>query len=501
MTARTLKSNLQVLPHVHKINTGFGIVYMNIGLFLIVLGIGMYVPAIVDAVQSNQDWQVFAICGSLVTFIGGMLFLSSKNNYTTLSVKQGFLITTSTWIAVPLMGCLPFIFSDLQLSFTEAFFGAMSGVTTTGSTVITGLDGLPPGILLWRSLLQWLGGVGIIAMGVAIMPLLQVGGMQLFKIEAFDVSENFIPRSTHLAISLSLLYMGLTLVCGVVLWLVGMTPFEAACHAFTTVSTGGFSTSDSSIGHFESASIEYVISLFMVLGSLPFILYLKVLSGNPLKLVRDTQVHGYVAVLLVIIIPLSGWLCLSSDYPLSQSVRYAAFNVISVITGTGFASTDYTAWGNLSVVVFFFIMFIGGCSGSTSCGIKIFRFQVMISAAKSYLKKYLFPRGVFISKYNGQPITEKISGSVFSFVFLFVVSLAIITLCLTLTGLDFATALSGAGTALANVGPGVGHLIGPAGNFQQLPSSSKWILSFAMLLGRLEIFSVLVLLSPAFWNQ
>ena len=489
------------MTNVHKTNTGFGIVYLNIGLFLIVLGLGMYIPAIVDAVQRNQDWQVFAICGSLVAFIGGMFFLSNKNHYTTLSVKQGFLITTSTWVSVPLMGCLPFMFSDLNLSFTDAFFEAMSGVTTTGSTVISGLDGLPPGILLWRSLLQWFGGVGIIAMGVAIMPLLQVGGMQLFKVEAFDVSENFIPRSTRLAISLSLLYMGLTLVCGVVLWLVGMTPFEAACHAFTTISTGGFSTSDSSVGHFDSVTIDYVISLFMILGSLPFILYLKVLSGNPMKLLRDTQVRGFVTVLLAIIIPLTTWLFLSSDYSLAQSLRLTTFNVVSVITGTGFASTDYTSWGNLSILVFFVIMFIGGCSGSTSCGIKIFRFQIMISAIKSYLKKYPYPRGVFISKYNGLPVSEKISGSVFSFIFLFIISLTVITLCLTLTGLDFATAISGAGTALSNVGPGVGNIIGPAGNFQLLPSSSKWILSFAMILGRLEIFSVLVLLSPAFWNE
>ncbi|HPF47273.1 MAG TPA: TrkH family potassium uptake protein [Emcibacteraceae bacterium] len=483
-------------------NSGkLGIVYLNIGLFFIILGLVMYIPAIVDAAQDNPDWQVFAICASLSIVVGGLLFLANQARYTSLTIKQGFLITASTWLAVPLMGAIPFVFSGLNLSYTDAVFEAMSGVTTTGSTVITGLDGLPPGILLWRSLLQWLGGVGIIAMGVAIMPLLQIGGMQLFRVEAFDVRENFIPRSTKLALSLSLLYAGLTLICAVVLWLAGMNAFEAACHAFTTLSTGGFSTSDASVGHFDSALIEFIISFFMVVGSLPFILYLRMLSGKSVRLFTDVQVKGFLILLMIIIIPLSIWLYMSSDHGLFNSIRYTTFNVISVITGTGYASTDYTAWGNLSILVFFIIMFIGGCSGSTSCGIKIFRFQIVLRTLVSHLKKYMFPNGVFIPRYSGQTIPENVTSSVYAFMFLFAGSLAFLTLALTMVGIDFQTAISGAGTALSNVGPGVGDIIGPAGNFKTLPDSAKWILTFAMLLGRLEIFSILVLFSPVFWRQ
>ncbi|VAV89517.1 Trk potassium uptake system protein TrkH [hydrothermal vent metagenome] len=481
-------------------NIEFDMVFLVIGLFLMIIGVGMFIPAIVDAAVGNPDWQVFAVCASFVTFIGGLLFLSNKSDYSELSIKQGFLITVLAWVAVPMMGALPFVFSDLNLSYTDAFFEAMSGITTTGSTVVTGLDGLPPGILLWRSLLQWFGGVGIIVMGVGIMPLLQIGGMQLFRVEAFDVSENFIPRATQLALSLSVLYMALTLICAVILWMAGMTPFEAANHAFTTLSTGGFSTSDGSVGHFDSAAIDYIISLFMVLGSLPFILQLKMLAGYPLSLVRDSQVRWFIMLLVIIISILSLWLWGMRDFEFTLALRQTTFNVISVITGTGYASTDYTAWGMFSVIIFFFIMFIGGCAGSTSCGVKIFRVQIMVLTAKAHLKKILWPNIVSDTKYKNRTVSENVAGSVFAYLFLFIVCLFLLTMALTLTGLDFTTALSGAGTAMANVGPGVGELIGPAGNFQTLPDTAKWLLSFGMLLGRLELFAVLVLFSPQFWR-
>ncbi|MCF8475255.1 MAG: potassium transporter TrkH [Emcibacter sp.] len=481
-------------------NIDLGVVFFVIGLFLIILGIGMFIPAIVDAAVGNPDWKIFVVCASFVVFTGGMFFLSNKGNYTELSIKQGFIITVSAWLSVSLMGALPFVFSDLNLSYTDALFEAMSGITTTGSTVITGLDGLPPGILLWRCLLQWFGGVGIIVMGVAIMPLLQIGGMQLFRSEAFDVSENFIPRSAKLATSLYLLYLGLTLFCGLALWTAGMSAFEAACHAFSTISTGGFSTSDGSIGHFDSAVIDYVISFFMVVGSLPFILYLKMLKGHFLSFANDAQVRVFLMILVFIIGIMSVWLCFTSNYDLVQSLRYTTFNVISVITGTGFTSTDYTIWGTFSVIVFFFIMFIGGCAGSTSCGIKVFRIQIMFVTFKSYLKQLIWPNVISITKYNNRPVSENIMGSVFAFFFLFVAIHFLLTIALALTGLDFTTAISGAGTALSNVGPGVGHIIGPAGNFETLSDTAKWLLTFGMLIGRLELFAVLVMFSPQFWR-
>jgi len=479
----------------------FGIVFLVIGLFLVFLGLGMFIPAAVDAAIDNPDWQVFVVCACFVTFIGGLLFLLNRGDYSEISIRQGFLITLSTWVAIPLFGALPFVYSDLDLSYTDAFFEAMSGVTTTGSTVITGLDGLPPGILLWRSLLQWIGGGGIIVMGVAILPMLKVGGMQLFKIAAFDVSENFIPRSVKLALSLSFLYIGLTMICALMLWLAGMTAFEAACHAFTTLSTGGYSTSDGSIGHFDSAVIDYVLSFFMLLGSLPFILYLKVLKGQPMGLLRDSQVRWYLLMLGVVIGALTLWLWTGGRFEFDDALRYTTFNVISVITTTGFATMDYTSWGMLSVAVFFFIMFIGGCTGSTSGGIKIFRFQIMFGVLKSQIKRLLWPNGVSVVRYNGRTINHSAVESVFIFVFLYLAGVMLLALALTLTGLDFVTALSGAGTAMSNVGPGVGILIGPAGNFRDLPDMATWLLSFGMLLGRLELFAVLVLFSPQFWRS
>tara|TARA_B100001939_G_scaffold348229_1_gene374504 strand:- start:1912 stop:3360 length:1449 start_codon:yes stop_codon:yes gene_type:complete len=471
------------------------------GLFLLILGVGMLFPALVDAAVGNPDWQVFAVTSGLVLFLGSLLFLSNSTKQKGLSIQQAFLLTVVTWIILPACGALPFIYSELSLSFTDAFFEAMSGITTTGSTVITGLDGAPPGLLLWRSILQWFGGVGIVVMGVAILPYLQVGGMQLFKVEAFDTMGSEIPRATQLSMVLSILYIAITLFCGISLWLAGMTPFEAVCHAFTTVATGGFSTSDGSVGYFDSMLIDYLISFFMVVGSLPFLLYLQMIRGETGILFQDSQVRMLLALFAVLIISLSLWLWLDGRYDMAQALRYTTFNVISVITGTGFSTTDYTLWGPVATPLFFFIMFIGGCTGSTSCGIKVFRFQVFFASTVTSLKRMLRPNGIYIPKFNGKPISSEVAGSVASYLFIFIVSFVVLTFGVTLTGVNFTTAASGVGTALANVGPGVGALIGPAGNFQNLPDVAKWFLTFAMLIGRLELFAVMVLFMPQFWRN
>lgn len=470
------------------------------GLFLLILGVGMLFPALMDAAVGNPDWQVFAICSGFVMFVGGMLFLTNRGEDEELSVQQAFILTVSTWVVIPIFGALPFVFSDLALSYTDAFFEAMSGLSTTGSTVITGLDGAPPGILLWRALLQWFGGVGIIIMAVIILPFLRVGGMQLFTIGAFDTSEKVLPRAAQLGLAISALYVALTIICGLSLWWAGMSAFEAICHAFTTIATGGYSTSDGSIGHFDSAMIDYIIVLFMVIGSMPFILYLKMVQGHSLVLWRDDQVRWFLALLLLLIGLLSLWRWSGSGEGLVDILRYTVFNVVSILTGTGFATADYTAWGTLAVVVFFFIMFIGGCAGSTSCGIKIFRIQVMVSMVAANLKHILRPSGIFIPRYNNMPIKDDVMGSVISYLFLFLVCFLILAIGLSLTGLDFITAISGAGTAMANVGPALGPVIGPTGTFQPLPDTAKWLLTMGMLMGRLELFAVLVLFSPQFWR-
>ena len=476
-------------------------IWMISGIFLIIIGIGMLFPMVVDLAVSNPDWEVFALISGIVLFSGSSLYLGNRADYDEFSVQQAFLLTFVSWLLMPAFGALPFVFSELSLSYTDAYFEAMSGISTTGSTVITGLDGAPPGILLWRSMLQWFGGVGIIVMAVAILPILQIGGMQLFKIESFDVSDKLLPRATQLASALSLLYIALTIICAVTFWLVGMTPFEAVNHSFTTIATGGFSTSDGSIGHFNSALIDYTVSFFMIIGSLPFLLYLRVLRGQSNGFYHDSQVRWFLALAALLIALMVFWVWVNNVYNFEDALRYTTFNVISILTGTGYATTDYTAWGAMPVMIFFFIMFIGGCAGSTSCGIKIFRFQVLVSMSAAHFKKLLRPNGIFIPRYNGGAIDENVTGSVMSYLFLFVVCFVLLSLCLALTGLDFVTAVSGAGTAMANVGPALGPIIGPSGTFQELPDVSKWLLTIGMLLGRLELFAVLVLFSPKFWAR
>lgn len=476
-------------------------IWMVSGIFLLIIGIGMLFPVLVDLAVGNPDWQVFALISGIVVFFGSSLYLSNRGDHEEFSVQQAFLLTVVSWILMPAFGALPFVFSELSLSYTDAYFEAMSGISTTGSTVITGLDGVPPGILLWRCLLQWFGGVGIVVMAVAILPILQIGGMQLFKIESFDASDKLLPRATQLASALSLLYVALTIICAVIFWLVGMTPFEATCHAFTTIATGGFSTSDASIGHFNSALIEYTVAFFMVVGSLPFLLYLRILRGQKRSLFQDSQVRWFLSLVVLLVCFMTLWVWGTEIYGFTDALRYSTFSIVSILTGTGYATTDYTTWGTLPIMLFFFIMFIGGCAGSTSCGIKIFRFQVLISMCLAHFKKLLRPNGIFIPRFNGGPIDDSVTGSVLSYLFLFVVSFVILSLCLTLTGLDFVTAVSGAGTAMANVGPALGPIIGPSGTFQELPDISKWLLTFGMLLGRLELFAVLVLFSPRFWSN
>ena len=336
-------------------------------------------------------------------------------------------------------------------------------------------------------------------MAVAVLPILQVGGMQMFRVEAFE-TDKVLPRAAQIAGGITIVYAGLTILAAIVLWSLGMTGFEAIAHAMTSVATGGFSTSDASIGHFDSAGIDYAIAAIMVLGSLPFVLYLRLLRGSMSPLWRDSQVRWLVAILAVSIGLTTLWVWRNEFMPLSEALRYSTFNVISVMTGSGFSTTDYGRWGGFVMALLFVLMFIGGCAGSTTCGLKIFRLQVLYYSAKAQIRRLVQPHGVFFAYYNKRPIPESVSSSVMSFFFLFVALVALLTAALGLTGVDFITAVSGAATAIANVGPGLGDTIGPAGNFASLPDSAKLLLCSGMLLGRLEIFTVLILLTPGFWR-
>lgn len=476
-------------------------VFFVIGILLTTLAVAMVLPAIADLAVKNPDWQVFLAASGLTLFVGGALIFTTRSRDMALGVRQAFVLTTASWLALTAFAALPFTFAELGLSYTDAFFEAMSGITTTGSTVVVGLDAAPPGILLWRALLQWLGGIGIIVMAVAVMPMLQVGGMQLFRTESSDRSEKVLPRAAQLANAIGAIYLALTLVCAAAYWFAGMSGFEALAHAMTTIATGGFSTQDASLSYFNSAAVDWIAVAFMIFGSLPFVLYLQAMRGRPLALWRDGQVRWFLSIaFFAVALMMVCYASVHSD-PFWFGLRNAAFNTISIMTGTGYVTQPFDTWGGFAMPFFFIIMFIGGCAGSTTCGIKIFRIQVLYAIANVQMKKLLQPHGVFIPYYNRRPIPEGAATSVLSFLFLYVLVFAFLTAVLGVLGLDFVTALSGAATAISNVGPGLGEVIGPSGNFAPLPDTAKWALSAGMLLGRLELFTVLVLFAPAFWRD
>lgn len=475
-------------------------IFLVLGTLLATLSVVMLIPAAVDAFSGNPDWQVFTTAAGVTAFIGVSLALTSRAGGARLNVRQAFILTTMSWIVLTGFAALPFAFSQLDMSYTDAYFEAMSGITTTGATVIELLDTAPPGILLWRALLQWMGGIGVIVLAIAVLPLLRVGGMQLFRMESSDQSEKSMPRAASIATAIGGLYLGFTIIWAFALWLAGMSGFDAIAHAMTTIATGGYSTVDASIGHFDSAMIDTIVTLGMVVGSLPFLLYWSALQGNPGAFWRDTQVQWFLIVLCFVIVLVAGWLWLANGINPQQALRFASFNVVSIMTGTGYATASFDQWGSFAIPIFFFIMFIGGCAGSTTCGIKIFRFQVLYAAARSQFHYLVQPHGVFIPNFNRRPIPEEVIGSVLSFFFVFGVTFAFLALALSLIGLDFLTSISGAASAIANVGPGLGPVIGPDGNYASIPDAAKWVLSAGMLLGRLELFTIMVLFTRTFWR-
>lgn len=471
-----------------------------IGLLVACLGATMILPMLVDLAEGRGEWPVFLESGLITLLTGGLIALACANGVReNLTLQQTFLLTTGVWAALPLFGALPFMLGETGSNFTDAYFEAMSGLTTTGSTVLTELETLPKGLLLWRGLLQWLGGIGVIVMAMVFLPELRVGGMQIFRSEAFDTMGKILPRATQIASSISTIYVTLTLACAGCYLALGMNPFDATVHAMTTVSTGGFANYDASFGNFQGAP-EYVASVFMVLAALPFVRYVQMVGGQRFVLTRDAQVRAFLwtigvltaftAVLLVWIFP---------HHP-EQAVREALFNITSIMTGTGYASVDYMQWGPVLITMFFYIGLIGGCAGSTTCSVKIFRYQLLFASIRVQLKRIVAPHGVFVPRYDGRPVTRDVMSSVMSFFVFFVVTLGVLAVALSLTGLDFITSVSGAATALANVGPGLGPMIGPAGNFAGLGDTAKWILSFAMLAGRLELLAVFALFTVRFWR-
>ncbi|HQU67300.1 MAG TPA: TrkH family potassium uptake protein [Albidovulum sp.] len=471
-----------------------------IGLLSAMLGASMIIPLAVDHADGNLHWQAFGVSALVAGGVGTLLALACANGVRDrLTLQQTFLLATLVWVALPLFGAVPFILGATEARAVDAVFEAMSGMTTTGATVFAGLEKLPPGLLLWRSMLQWFGGIGIIIVAMVFLPELRVGGMQIFRSEAFDTGGKVLPRAAEIAARIAGIYVGLTLACHIAYVTVGMSGFEALNHALTTMSTGGFSTSDASFGIYQGAP-EYVASVFMVLASLPFVRYVQIAAGSARPLFRDSQVRAFLKVIAVLVAIITAYRSLANNDHLESAFREALFNITSIITGTGYASVDYQRWGPFPVVLLFFVGLIGGCAGSTCCSVKIFRYQLLFAAVRAQVRRIHLPDGVFSARYGGRPVSLEVLNSVMAFLGIFVVTLGLTTASLGLTGLDFVTALSGAATALANIGPGFGEIIGPAGNFAPLNDTAKWILIFAMLLGRLELLVVLVIFLPRFWR-
>ena len=476
-------------------------VFFITGVLLVVLGIFMLVPYSLQILYQENSHS-FLSSAFVTIFIGVLFVLGNLEKDHRLNLQETFLFSTLAWVFVAAFGSLPFALSTLGLSVSEAFFESMSGITTTGSTVISNLDSSPKSILLWRAIMQWLGGIGIIVMAIIVFPLLKVGGMQLFKVESSHNAEKIFPRTAEVAKTIISTYLVLTFLCGFFYWVFGMDIFDSVAHSMTTIATGGFSTHTESIGYFKSSNIEIIATIFIILGSIPFISYLKFVRGNSKIFFQDVQIKGLIYLLLISVLIMFLYLFfVNYENSLLDRLRIASFNVVSILSGTGYVTDDFGLWGKFPLIFFLFLMFVGGCAGSTTCGIKIFRLQILLIFFKNQVKKLIYPNSVSVTRYNNQKISDNFITSIIVFIFSYLFLFMILATLLSITGLDFLSAISGAATSISNVGPGLGDMIGPNGNFKEVSDTSKWLLSFGMLLGRLELFAVLVLFFPSFWKN
>ncbi len=469
------------------------------GLLVAALGAAMLMPMTVDLIYGNGHWVIFLEAAVITAVLGVATALACASGVRSrLKKQQIFLLTTGVWLALPFFGAVPFLLGGPNVRFVDAFFEAMSGLTTTGATVLTKLETLPEGVLLWRSMLQWIGGVGIIVVAMVFLPELRVGGMQIFRSESFGGEGKVLPRAAQIASSISGAYIALTVACYVAYFALGMPSFHAFNHALTTVSTGGFSTFDKSFGAFKGAP-EYVAAAFMLLASLPFVGYVQLMGGSARPLLRDPQIRGFLIVASVLVAVVCVFR-IAGGAGFESSLRETVFNVTSILTGTGYSSADYQSWGPFVVVLIFFTGLVGGCAGSTSCSIKVFRYQLFIATIRARIRGIHTPHGVFTPRYNGRPVSDDVLNSVMVFFVVFFVTLGVISLLLGTTGLDMITSVSGAAAALANIGPGLGDMIGPTGSFADLNDTAKWVLATAMLIGRLELMAVFAILTRNFWR-
>lgn len=472
-------------------------------IFGMYLSAAMFLPAMADLYYLNDDWKVFAssgfICGSLALGCA----LATRGPVIAFNKRFGFLLVNGLWITFSLIGSVPLYLSELNLSFSQALFESVSAITTTGATVISGLDNAPQGILLWRSLLCWLGGIGIVALGLFILPLLRVGGMSFFRMESSDNSSDRpfarLASFTHAFLGI---YIVMTITCTIAYKMGGMTTFNAVNHAMSTVATGGFSTHDASFGIYQDKPlILWTAVVFLILGSLPFSLMILFAVRRRLTVLRDPQIYVFLGYLLAISAALGIYHHLRNNVPIGDALTLSFFNVTSILSTGGFSTEDYTLWGPFALLLAFFATFMGGCSGSTSGGIKAYRFVIIGKVVSNGLKKLLYPNAVVSIRYGDRLVDAETIRIIFLFLSCFFALWVFGSLTLASMGYDIVTSMSGVATSLANVGPGVGPLIGPAGNFSTLTDAALYLLSAMMLMGRLEILTVLVLFLPMFWKN
>ena len=465
------------------------------------LSVLMLVPAAIDLYYGNPDWRVFLISAFATGGVSAAIAMATRGAPPRLSPRLVFLTVNLLWIAMSVAGAIPLFEASLKLDFTEAVFEAVSAVTTTGSTVITGLDSLPPGILLWRSILQWMGGLGVIALGLFLLPFLKIGGLSYFKVESSDIGDRPFERLSVFTFALLGIYTAMTVACAFAYAAAGMSVFDAINHAMTTLATGGFSTHDTSFGYFEGNAVLWVASTFMLIAGLPFSILLLLLLKRRWDAIADPQIRLYLAYAAAFTALFGAYAVTRGLFEPAGSLAQATFTSVSLLTTTGYASADYTLWGPFAVALAFVATFIGGCSGSTAGGIKAYRFLILFKLIHSGLKGLIYPSGIHPVTYGTRNVDADMARAVLLFFSAFLALLCLGTLLLAATGLDLTTALTGALTALTNVGPGLGAIIGPAGNFAEVSDPAKWVLIIGMLLGRLEILTVLILLLPEFWHD
>ena len=472
-----------------------------IGNLLVFFSLYTFIPGLYDYVTLGTDWAVFFLISIVCLFTGLNISFTFKNKNKEVEVLSAFILTFISWIILTLIASIPFSLGTPNLSFVNSFFESMSGLTTTGATIIQDLDNTSRSMLLWRAMLQWLGGIGIIVIAIAIFPILKIGGMQLFQTEFSSKDEKVLPRTTQIATGIGFVYIVLTVLCSFFLYSTGVDLFDSIAHGMTIIATGGFSTKNMSIGFFDSVATEFVTIIFMIISSLPFILLFQALRGNIMDLLKNSQVQFFIFFVGVITIVVTFWLKKYYEVDYLQSLRISLFAVVSISTGSGFSTYDFSVWGTFTTILFLFIMLIGGCSGSSSCGLKVFRIQILLRSSFVLIKKIIQPRGVFIPTYNRREIDQEILNSVTGYFFLYLMIFSSLTLILSFDGQDILTALSGAAAAIANVGPGLNDIIGPANNYYGISDFSKIFLCMGMLIGRLELFPILVLLSPQLWRK